>query len=54
MIKYEISKNLNKKSSDKWIVWQYTKKENSYNIKGVYSAKTRKECEEWVKQMKKK
>ena len=53
MIKYEISRNLNSKSINKWIVWQYTETENSYGIKGVYSARTRKECEEWLKVQKK-
>lgn len=48
---YEISKAENIK---KFVVWEITQKDNGFNIKGVFSAKTRKECELWLKELKRK
>ena len=47
---YEILKDENIK---KFVVWKTTQKDNGFNIKGVFSAKTRKECELWIKELKK-
>ena len=47
-IKYEIVYN---EYQSKYIV--YATNEVNFNVKGIYSANTRKECYEWLKQYRK-
>lgn len=47
-IKYDIAYN---EHQEKYIV--YVINEVNFNIKGIYSANTKKECSEWLKQYRK-